>query len=66
MVAICAVWHNWLRIDKSRRITPAMAVGLSDSVLDWANIVVLMELEAPKPGPRGAYRKGSTNESAVA
>ena len=29
MVAIYAVWYNWLRIHKTLRVTPAMAAGLS-------------------------------------
>ena len=29
MVAIYAVWYNWIRIHKTLRVTPAMAAGLS-------------------------------------
>ena len=51
------VWYNWSRIHRALRVTPAMAAGLSDSLLDWANIVELIELEAPRPGSRGAYKR---------
>jgi len=38
MVAIYAVHYNFARIHKTRRITPRMAAGLSDRVLDfWKN-----------------------------
>jgi hypothetical protein len=63
MVAIYAVWYNWIRIHKTLRVTPAMAAGLSQTVMDWLDIVALMDEEAPKPGPRGPYRKKSAEIS---
>jgi IS1 family transposase len=59
MVAIYAVWYNWIRIHKTLRITPAMAAGLSKTVMDWSDIIALMNAEAPRPGPRGPYKKRS-------
>ena len=43
MVAIYAVWYNFLRIHKNLRVTPAMAAGLSATVMDWAEIVEAMD-----------------------
>jgi len=43
MVAIYAVWYNWIRIHKTLRVTPAMAAGLSKVVVDWVDIVALMD-----------------------
>ncbi len=57
MVAIWAVWYNFIRIHKTLRVTPAMAAGLSDTVLDWSDFVALMDAETPKGGPRGPYKK---------
>jgi IS1 family transposase len=57
MVAIYAVWYNWVRIHKTLRVTPAMAAGLSKTVVDWSDIIEAMDAEAPKPGPRGPYKK---------
>jgi hypothetical protein len=57
MVAIYAVWYNFLRIHKTLRVTPAMAAGLSKSVMDWSDIIEAMDAEAPRPGPRGPYKK---------
>jgi hypothetical protein len=57
MVAIWSVWHNFIRIHKTLRVTPAMAAGLSETVMDWNEIVAMMDAEAPKPGPRGSYKK---------
>lgn len=53
MVAIYTVWYHWIRIHKSLRFTPAMAVGLSATVMDWADIVEAMDAEAP------AQKRGS-------
>jgi IS1 family transposase len=46
MVAIYAVWYNWLRIHKTLRVTPAMADGLSKVVMDWSDIIVLVDADA--------------------
>jgi IS1 family transposase len=56
MVAIYAVWYNFLRIHKTLRVTPAMAAGLSDTVMDWANIVEAMDADTPAQ-KRGPYKK---------
>jgi hypothetical protein len=61
MVAIYAVWYNWLRIHKTLRVTPAMAAGLSDVLISWADIIEAMDAEAPKPGPRGPYKKHASS-----
>jgi hypothetical protein len=56
MVAIYAVWGNWLRIHKTLRVTPAMAAGISKTVMDWSDIVEAMDADAPAP-KRGPYKK---------
>ena len=43
MVAIYAVWYNWVRIHKTLRVTPAMAAGLTDRVWDMPEVVKLIE-----------------------
>jgi len=56
MVAIYAVWYNFLRIHKTLRVTPAMAAGLSKTVLDWSDIVEAMDADVPDQ-KRGPYKK---------
>jgi IS1 family transposase len=56
MVAIYAVWYNWVRIHKSLRVTPAMAAGLSETVMDRTDIVEAMDADAPAKR-RGPYKK---------
>jgi IS1 family transposase len=63
MVAIYAVRYNWIRIHKTLRVTPAMASGLSQTVLDWPDIIALMDAEAPRPGRRGPYKKQAAETS---
>jgi IS1 family transposase len=55
MVAIYAVWYNFLRIHKTIRVTPAMAAGLSTTVMDWENIVAMMDADTPNK-KRGSYK----------
>jgi IS1 family transposase len=45
MVAIYAVWYNWVRIHKTLQVTPAMASGLSQTVMDWADIIKAMDAD---------------------
>jgi IS1 family transposase len=56
MVAIYAVWYNFLRIHKTLRVTPAMAAGLSDTVMNWTDIVEAMDADFV-PAKRGPYKK---------
>jgi hypothetical protein len=54
------VWYNFCRIHKSLRVTPAMAAGVTHTLRDMTWIAELAEAAAPKPGPRGTYRKRAT------
>jgi IS1 family transposase len=42
-LAIYFTWYNWIRIHASLRVTPAMAAGLTDKTMDWADIVRLID-----------------------
>jgi hypothetical protein len=43
MVALYAVFYNWTKIHKTLRVTPAMAAGLTDRVMDMADMVTMIE-----------------------
>lgn len=62
MVALYAVWYNWVRIHKSLRTTPAQAVGLTDKLMSFEDIVALMDAAAPKPGRPKTYKKRNETE----
>jgi IS1 family transposase len=42
-LAIYFVWYNWMRIHKTLRVTPAMAAGLTDKLMDWADVVQMID-----------------------
>ena len=61
MLSLYFVHYNFCRIHKSLKVTPAMAAGVSDTLHDVEWIVELIDARAPKPGPRGPYKKDISN-----
>ena len=57
IVALYAVWYNWVRIHKTLRVTPAMASGLTDKLMSFEDIAGLIEAAAAKPNRPAAYKK---------
>jgi hypothetical protein len=57
-----AVWYNWIRIHKTLRVTPAMAAGLSTTVMDWSDIAEAMDADTPAK-KRGPYKKATAEIS---
>jgi hypothetical protein len=57
MVAIYTVWYNFIKMHKTLRMTPAMAAGVADKLWSMDDLVAMMDEVAPKPGPRGPYKK---------
>lgn len=57
MVALYVVWYNFVRTNSAVRMPPAMAAGIASRPWEMTDIVKLIEDAAPKPGPRGPYRK---------
>ena len=63
MLSLYFVHYNFVRIHKTLKMTPAMAAGVSDTLHDMEFIVGLIDARAPKPGPRGSYKKKSQENS---
>ena len=62
MVALYTVWYNFVKQHKSLKgITPAMAAGITDKLWDMKDVAALVDAAAPKPGPRGSYKKKISN-----
>jgi hypothetical protein len=59
MVALYTVFYKFVKIHKTLRVTPAMQAGLTDHVLTFEDIAMMIDASMPKPGPRGPYKKGS-------
>ena len=57
MLSLYFVHYNFCRVHKTLRMAPAMAAGVTDTLRDVEWIVSLIDARAPKPGPRGPYRK---------
>ena len=57
MVAIYAVWYNFIRIHKTLRVTPAMEAGITDKVWTWEVLLAIFDEQAPKPGRPKTYKK---------
>jgi IS1 family transposase len=58
-VALHFMYYNFCRIHTTLRCTPAMEAGVSDHLWTIEEIVALLPL--PAYGPRGPYKKRSTN-----
>ncbi len=61
MVALYTVWYNFVRQHKAHKLSPAMAADVTDRLWSMEDIAGLIDAAAPKPGPRGPYRKRSSD-----
>lgn len=61
MVALYTVWYNFIRNNKTLKVTPAMQAGITDHVWSWDDVITEIDATAPKPGPRGPYKKKNLN-----
>ncbi|MET0876546.1 MAG: hypothetical protein ABWY14_05350 [Tardiphaga sp.] len=42
-LAIYFFWYNWVRTHKKHRVTPAMAAGRTDKLLDWTDVIRMID-----------------------
>ena len=56
MVAIYAVWYNFVRIHKSLRVTPAMVAGVTDRLWSMEDVVALLDAREAPAAKRGPYK----------
>lgn len=57
MISLYTVFYNFVRIHKTLKVTPAMAAGVTDELLEMEDIVKLIDKAAPKPGRPKTYKK---------
>jgi hypothetical protein len=57
MVALYTVWHNFVKMHKTLRMTPAMAAGVSDRLWSMTGLAEMVDAAQAKPGKRGPYKK---------
>ena len=48
MVALYALWYNFVRIRKTLRVAPAMAAGIADKLWSMEDVVALIDARSPK------------------
>ena len=48
MVALYALWYNFVRIHKTLRVTPAMAAGIADRLWSMEDVVALIDARSAK------------------
>lgn len=56
-LALYFVFYNFVKMHKTLKATPALVAGVTDKLWTMEDIVALIDAAAPKPGPRGPYKK---------
>ena len=56
MVCLYTVFHNYVRMHKTLRCTPAMAAGLSKTLWSVADLVAMIDAVAPAPNRPRVYK----------
>lgn len=56
MVAFYTVWYNFVRVQKTLRIAPAMAAGMSNRLWSMEDVVALIDTRTEAPNPRGPHK----------
>ncbi len=64
-VALFAMYYNFVKMHSTLRMSPAMAVGVSDRLWEIGDIVKLVEAAEDKPTKRGPYRTRRKSRSAL-
>jgi hypothetical protein len=59
VVAIYAVWYNFVKMHKTLCMTPAMAAGVTDRLWTMEDVVALIDARAAKPNRPASYRKSA-------
>ena len=48
MVALYALWYNFVRIHKTLPVTPVMAAGIADRLWSMEDVVALVDAQSEK------------------
>ena len=61
MVALYTTFYNFVRLNSSVKMSPAMAAGVSNRLWEMADIVALIDAAQPSTKSRGPYKKRISN-----
>ena len=56
MVCLYTVFHNFVRIHKTLRCTPAMAAGLTNTLWSMDDLVAMIDVQAEAPKRHRVYK----------
>ena len=56
MVALHALWYNFVRVHKTLRVSPAMAAGIETRLWSMEDVVAMIDEQAERSAPRLADR----------
>lgn len=56
MVALYALWYNFVRVHKTLRVSPAMAAGIEKRLWSMEDVIALLDEQAGRVAPRLADR----------
>ena len=56
MVALYALWYNFVRVHKTLRTSPAMAAGIESKLWSFEDVVALIDEQDARQTPRLADR----------
>jgi IS1 family transposase len=56
-LALYFAYYNFVKVHSKVRTSPAMAAGIETRLWEMKDIAELIDARAPKPGPRGPYKK---------
>jgi hypothetical protein len=56
MVSLYTVFHNYVRIHKTLRCTPAMAAGLTKTLWSMDDLVAMIDAQAEAPKRPRVYK----------
>jgi hypothetical protein len=56
MVALYALWYNFVRIHKTLKVTPAMAAGITTQLGSMEDVVAMIDEHAEQTAPKLADR----------
>lgn len=57
MVSLYTTWYNFVRTHKAHKLSPAMAAGITDTLMSMSDLAEMIDATLPKPGRRGSYKK---------
>jgi hypothetical protein len=56
MVALYALWYNFMRVQKTLRVSPAMAAGIETRLWSMEDVVAMIDEQAERSAPGLADR----------